>query len=507
MTDADLILHAYRAWGESCTEHLLGDFSFAIWDAVKQRLFCARDHFGVKLFYYARVGNVLIFSNTLNCLRLHPLVSTSLDDAAIGDFLLFGYNCWPEATTFTDIKRLPAGHTLVCDQHSLQTKCYWMLDPIQELHYKKSQDYVDHFKELLNEAVHDRLRTDRVAVYMSGGLDSSMVAAVARSYLPHPDAVQAHTIVYNHLIPDQERYYSELVAKQLNIPIHFYAGEDYPLFGPTGSFCHPEPLEDPYIAMTLAMQRDIAQHCRVVLTGDEGDAPLTANVRAHGWQLLHQGKWLQFLSEVTWYVFARGRLPVIKMPSLSKAPPQNEDENFPSWLEPSFAESMKLRERWREVYFPPKRKDLIRGDAYKLLSSPVLSYALEGYDASVTQRPLEVRHPLLDLRVIHYLLSLPPVPWCVHKELFRRATAGVLPEAVRHRPKSPLAGDPTQGWLKHSDQTWRTMFKSHPALSNYVDKAVIARLPDPNSPITAREVRLFSLSHWLNLSTLFTGYS
>ena len=80
VTDVELILRAYDRWGEQCVEHLLGDFAFAIWDGRKRQLFCARDHFGVKPFYYAQVGNSLILSNTLNCVRLHPAVSDELNE-------------------------------------------------------------------------------------------------------------------------------------------------------------------------------------------------------------------------------------------------------------------------------------------------------------------------------------------------------------------------------------------------------------------------------------------
>ncbi len=75
--DPDLILHAYAAWKEECVQHLRGDFSFAIWDIRDKILFCGRDHFGIKPFYYAEIGNTFIFSNTLNCVRLHPSVRTS----------------------------------------------------------------------------------------------------------------------------------------------------------------------------------------------------------------------------------------------------------------------------------------------------------------------------------------------------------------------------------------------------------------------------------------------
>src|SRR5205807_844250 len=75
VTDVELILHAYHVWADDCVQYLIGDFSFAIWDGRRHRLFCARDHFGVKLFYYAQVGRSFIFGNTLDCVREHPAVS------------------------------------------------------------------------------------------------------------------------------------------------------------------------------------------------------------------------------------------------------------------------------------------------------------------------------------------------------------------------------------------------------------------------------------------------
>src|ERR1700680_220735 len=81
-TDVELILRAFLVWNEDCVEHLLGDFSFAIWDEQKQRLVCARDHLGVKPFFYAHIGQKLIFSSSLDCIRQHPVVSDRLNDLA-----------------------------------------------------------------------------------------------------------------------------------------------------------------------------------------------------------------------------------------------------------------------------------------------------------------------------------------------------------------------------------------------------------------------------------------
>lgn len=111
--DCELILHAYVRWGESCVDHLLGDFAFAIWDCRSQKLFCARDHFGIRPFFWARVHNSLVFGNTLDTVRTHPNVTDRLNDTAVCDFLLFGYNQETDTTTFADVRRLPPAQTLL----------------------------------------------------------------------------------------------------------------------------------------------------------------------------------------------------------------------------------------------------------------------------------------------------------------------------------------------------------------------------------------------------------
>ena len=194
--DAELVLHAYHAWGEGCVNHVLGDFAYAIWDGRTNRLFCARDHFGVKPFYYAWTGRYFVFSNTLNCVRLHPAVSPELNDAAIGDFLLFGYNQEPTTTTFADVRRLPPAHVLVWSADSLHLHCYWKLPTDGQVRYRRSADYVDRFRELWRIAVDDRLRADRVGVMMSGGLDSTAIAVTAHGLFSdrgEPFDLRAHT--------------------------------------------------------------------------------------------------------------------------------------------------------------------------------------------------------------------------------------------------------------------------------------------------------------------------
>src|SRR5713226_5502708 len=102
-----------------------GDFLLGIWDALNKQLFCVCAHLGIKPFYYAQLGDLFLFSNTLNCVRMHPEVSDELNEAAIGDFLLFGLNCDNATTSFRDIQRLPPGHWLTFSRAGLQIRRYW----------------------------------------------------------------------------------------------------------------------------------------------------------------------------------------------------------------------------------------------------------------------------------------------------------------------------------------------------------------------------------------------
>ena len=124
---AELILHAVRAWGDDAPRHLLGDFAFAVWDARRQRLFCARDPFGVKPFFYARTFRAFVFSNTLDCVRLHPAVGGELDEGWIADFLVYGDTQSPDATVYAAVRQLPPAHTLVVHGGQVAVRRWWQL--------------------------------------------------------------------------------------------------------------------------------------------------------------------------------------------------------------------------------------------------------------------------------------------------------------------------------------------------------------------------------------------
>jgi len=500
-SDAELILHAYQVWGEHCVEHLLGDFSFAIWDDRRQRLFCARDHFGLRLLYYAHVGECLLFSNTLQTLRQHPAVSNRLHEPAIGDFLLFGYNLEPDTTSFVDIRRLPPAHALIVDGSRIRCKRYWQLPVPEPLHYQRPADYVERFQELLQHAVADRLRTNRVTVWMSGGLDSTTIAALARPLLTGRGELAAMTVYYENLIPDNEREYAELTARQIGLPLHLLRGDEYPLFNDGNAPVFPEPMEEPMTALLTAQLQTSLAIGHVVLTGDGGDELLHPSGVA---QMLRGLPLHQVWREVGDFVRAYRCLPPLGLGLRSKLrawrQPSAATAEFPIWLNASFAKRCNLQQRWEQV-IRAKVKPVHpwRPNAYYGLIQPLWQSVFEFYDAGVFAMPLEFRLPFLDLRLVQFALAMPPLPWFVSKEVLRRATVGLLPEKVRLRSKTSLAGEPLLEILQRRELKWLDDFIPTPLLHEYVDCRAIPRLSGRRLSCVEPYLHLrpYTLNRWL----------
>jgi asparagine synthase (glutamine-hydrolysing) len=482
--DAELLLHAYQAWGEQCLDHVLGDFAFAIWDRRARRLFCARDHFGVKPFFYSQCGESVIFSNTLNCIRRHPAVSDTLDDLAIADYLMFKYQQEPGATAFRDIRRLPPAHSLTWSPGASPTvRPYWALSLDAEIRYRTAGDYVDHFREAFTAAVRDRLRTGRVAISLSGGLDSSMVAATATqlsSGASEPCALRAHTVVYDRLIPDVERKYATIVADSLGIPIEFLVADAYPPFEgldrPGPDF--PEPRDPSFLALGIAFRARIAAHSRVLLTGHDADGLLRENTARHFATLLQTGRLSRFAADlIRHFVWLRTCPPIGGRTAIRRwlGPIRTELPLFPEWLDESLVARLNLRSRWREVWRQEDVVPIFRPRAVGTV--PLWVHLFEYYDSGLTGDCLEYRHPFADLRVVRYLLAIPVVPWCIEKTLLRLALKGVVPEIVRRRPKTTLRGNPLPTALRQDPHAAGVdSFAPVPLLACYVNQSSIPRV-------------------------------
>lgn len=514
--DAELILRSYRAWGRACTDHLLGDFAFAIWDGAKQSLFCARDHMGVKPFYYAQIGSLLLFGNTLDCIRQHPAVSNRLNDLAIADFLLFDINQDAATTAFADVRRLPAAHSLVCERGSVSVRRYWTLSVTEPVQFKHESEYIERFRELLDQAVADRLRTKSAGILMSGGLDSTTVAAAATRILTANGhgGLFASTVVLDSLTPDDERRYAGLAANALNIPIQFLTADDCRLFdgadGPEFRTLWPEHYAWP--DQTPDLLRQIGVRSRVALTGSGSDPGFSSRITSHLRQLLQKRRFVRAAADAARYLSAEGRFSRLYLRGrwrllVSSTNPFN---SYPNWLSEDLQRDWALHERWKLYGVPDRRTalrkeshvDAVRPEATILMNDVSWQDDFESLDPGSTRVPVEVRHPFFDLRLMTFLLALPRLPWCCDKELLRQSIRGVLPDSVRLRRKTPVYDDPIIALLQKPESAWVDRFEPVPELRRYVRPDRIPPVWRENrSGVAWVNLKPLSLNFWLRRTT------
>lgn len=181
-SDTEVILEAYRAWGADCVNHFRGMFAFALWDEARATLFCARDRFGVKPFYYAVANGVMYFASEVKALLpFLPHVETDL--AGFRDYLTFQF-CLEGRTLFRGVSEVPAAHTLEVRAGQLSISRYWEI--YYELDWEHTSEYFEQrLRDLLQDSVMMHVRSDvPIGAYVSGGLDSGVVATLAARERP-----------------------------------------------------------------------------------------------------------------------------------------------------------------------------------------------------------------------------------------------------------------------------------------------------------------------------------
>jgi asparagine synthase (glutamine-hydrolysing) len=501
--DVELVLAAYERWDTDCASHLLGDFSFCIWDAERRQLCCARDHFGVKPLYYARVGPAVVISNVLRCVRRYPGISRSLDDLAVGDVLLFGLAMDVSRTMFADVSRLPPAHVLVYSASGAhRTRRYWTLEPPETRHYRDDRQPVEEFAAALRLAVADRVGSRPVGVLMSGGLDSSSVAATAAGVLGPcaSDSLRAVTGIYETVAADEERHYSSLVAARLNIGIDHLPLDGYTLFQRwDNGGLPPEPTTEPMTAATADLLARAADHGASVLTGDGGDplllpSTLISQVGNVPLRRLVGGFWTSLR--------ARSRPPIGLRSSLRNRI-QPSVSPVPSWLAEPLLRSFDARARWAEINAQRSADRGPRSGAVNSLTDPWWPSSFETYDAGAIGRPVDLRYPFFDVRLVGVALRLPSFPFCVNKQVLRRAMSGRLPDAVVQRPKTPLAVAPESFHGQWSVDTAVHALAAVPRIQQYVNVQKFAADVRPEFLFTDRArgtLAAVSLALWLRHS-------
>lgn len=507
VTDEELVLRAWAKWGAGSLEHLLGDFSFALWDMQEKVLWCARDFIGPRPFFYTHVGGVFCFSNTLQILPVVPEISGELDEYFIADFLLDGWYLDLWGTVYRDIKRLPPGHLLELAGNDVTVRRFRKL-PIEEpLRFQRAEECVELYRDLLHRTVRDRLPSEATSLHLSGGLDSALVCAVASQIAAERgqlEKLKAFTRSWNAFFQDSEPAFARITAQHLGLAQVALEEPTTQLFGHAESPYElpPEPDDEMFFARTRRELLRIATHSNVVFSGEGGDEILDGQSWPYLVKLWQQQKWRNIIYDFGGYLWTHKRIPPLRAGIRNRVRGfvKREDpfQDYPEWLNEDFSRRLNLKERWLQSRSSPQMKEHPwHPSAYGLLHSGICARALEPDDAGWNRVNLESRAPLLDLRMLLFLLRLPPVPWCMKKELSRRAMQGILPPAVLARPKTPLTRNPVETCSENQDWISRLPKIAPRPLEVFVNwEKWCETLSDSKGSLTARILRPAGLFFW-----------
>jgi asparagine synthase (glutamine-hydrolysing) len=285
-SDTETIIHLYEEYSEDCVQHLRGMFAFAIWDSLRQQLFCARDRFGIKPFYYLVRDHRLLFASEIKALLQFPNVKAELNTNAIPEYLAFGY-LTGSRSLFADIQRLEPGHWLTAARGTVRKVRFWDLPQGESRQRKSFGNYVRGYGELLEQTVTSHLMSDvPLGMLLSGGLDSSVVAALIQKR--QKGSVRTFSVGYPEL-ESSELPMARRVAQHLSTEHHEVklSAENFFRALPCLIWHEDEPLVWPSSVPLYFVCRRARENVKVVLTGEGSDETLAGYDR-YAWTLYNR---------------------------------------------------------------------------------------------------------------------------------------------------------------------------------------------------------------------------
>jgi asparagine synthase (glutamine-hydrolysing) len=461
-TDTEVILAAYREWGERCVERFNGMWAFALWDEGEQRLFCARDRFGVKPFYYSFGGGRLAFASELKAFRADPQTPLRANEQIVRDFVRNDHFDHTNETFFAGIVKLPPAHTLVLDRDGLRTRRFWQL----ELRDPPAGDPVEAVRELFIDSVRLRLRSDvTVGTCLSGGIDSSAVAGVIDLLLreetenarPVGERQQTFTVYFDDPAIDERPFAREVVERTKAAPhwVTFTSGDLVENVGHIVE-AHDEPFRSTSICAGWYVMREAARAgVTVVLDGQGGDEVLAgypAYFGARYADLLTGGRLLELGSELAEHrrlYGSRRTLAALARPFAPAALEARLRERRSGSASLLHADLRGLPET-PELDGSPF-PDRLRRLQTRILTVRGLPELLHAEDRNSMTHSIEARVPFLDYRLVELLFSLEGGHLIEHsrtKAILRRALHDLLPPRVLERTDKLGFVTPETAWFR-----------------------------------------------------------
>jgi len=468
--DTETILHAYEEFGPACVTRFRGMFSFALWNQTTRTLFCARDRLGIKPFYYFWDGRLFAFASEIKALLQHPEIRTAFEDSLLPEYLAFGYTSG-EKTLFAGIRKLMPGHHLTLelagDTPRLSIQQYWDVPQPAAAAERDDASWVAELRERLEETVRMRLMSDvPLGVFLSGGIDSSLIAALMRGMVK--ERIKTFSVGYAEA-PFSELGYAAQVAQSLDTDHHqvVVSMDDFFQALPRMIWHEDEPIAWPSSISLYFVSRLAARNVKVVLTG-EGSDELFGGYGRYGYHLRNQRHMSAWRVAPNW--LREGiRRGIQTTPLLSASLRRKightalgREDSVTSLLLDNFYGPFSQDQR-RRLHAEPQGAayenylQYFNSRAHASLLSRMLYADQKTYLVELLMKQdqmsmacsLESRVPLLDHPLVEFAASIPDhlkIRNGTAKYILKKAAEGLLPEDIIHRKKMGFP-TPLKQWL------------------------------------------------------------
>lgn len=502
-TDTETIIHLYEEKGVECVHDLRGMFAFAIWDENKKRLLIARDRAGKKPLVYYQNDEGLLFASEIKSLLMDPSIKKDVDYNALHHFLTYQYTPSP-LTSFAGIKKLPPAHILIYERGNIVLKRYWNLSYQKKLELPSLKDYGEKFRDVFQEAVRIRLRSDvPLGAFLSGGIDSSLVVAVMSGLMNQP--VKTFSIGFEEESYDETKY-ARIIAKKYKTDHHeFVVKPDAIDILPKLVWHYNEPFADSSAIPTYYVSKMTRDYVTVALNGDGGDESFAGYERYLADKLADYYRFVpNFLREriirkaVDLLPYSTNRRSFLRrLKRFVKGISEIPERRYVRWI--CFFDNEMKNELYTSSF-----KELTKGidsvdltvnwykkaDAEKFIDKTlfvdVMSYLPEDLlvkvDIASMANSLEARSPFLDHKVMEFAASLPAdlkLRGMETKYLLKHTLSDIVPKEILHRKKMGF-GVPIDVWFRNDlkEMAYDLLLDKKCTERGYFKKEVVKKLLD-----------------------------
>lgn len=470
-SDTETIVHLYEEYGRECVQHLRGMFAFVLWDRRRRVLFAARDRLGIKPFYYRWDGKAFLFGSEIKSIFAYPGLKAEFNQSTLAEYLAFGY-ITSEETMFRGIRKLMPGHTLeLSERGAPRVERYWDLTTLVDHEPQPREYYVKTYREMLESAVESHLMSDvPLGMFLSGGLDSSAVAALATKI--RGDRIQTFAVGYGEQA-FSELGYARTVAEHIRSEHREVCVSRQEFFEalPHLIWHEDEPIVWPSSVALYFVARLARQHVTVVLTGEGSDETLAGYTR-YAWTLVNSRMDHAYRSVTPAGLRSLVRKAIHASPlggtlhrKLDHTFLMRDGNSWPSFYYDNFFSAFSADEQ-TGLLTPDALTSA--GDAYagtmaawnrshgdllhRLLYADINSYLIEllmKQDQMSMAASIESRVPFLDHPLVEFTTRI-PAQYSIHrmagKFILKEAVEDLLPKSIVYRQKMGFP-TPWEYWL------------------------------------------------------------